>query len=246
MIRPRLLITGSSGRIGSILTEGLSDLFEVFGLDLITSPKERTFKADIADYGQLTNVLQQVVPLPYIIHLAAESRVTAEWDLVLRNNIIGTKYLYEVAREYEVKKVVFASSNHVTGAYEGIPPALHKQSDPTTIFIRDPVRPDSNYGTSKVFGEAIARQYYELYGIHSICLRIGTVLADDKLKGDERSQKTWLSHRDMIQLFTKSILSNVEFGIYYGVSNNKGKFWDIFNAMEEIGYYPEDNASNLP
>lgn len=243
---PRLLITGSSGRLGSILAEGLSDLFEIFGVDLIASLRKRTFKTDISNHEQLSNVLREIVPLPYIVHLAADPRIGAEWDSVLRNNIIGTKNLYEVAKEYEVKKIVYASSNHVTGAYEGISPTLHKQSEPKTITTRAIVRPDSDYGTSKVFGEAVARQYYELYGIHSICLRIGTVLANDKPSKNERVQKTWLSHRDLVQLFKKSILSNVEFGIYYGVSNNRDRFWDISDASEEIGYYPEDNASNLP
>ena len=245
MKRPRLLITGSSGKIGSILTKSISDVFEVYGLDLMASPGEQKFRADIADYEQLAGVFQELVPLPYVIHLAAASRVSAEWDIVLKNNIIGTKNLYEAVKEYDIKKVIFASSNHVTGAYEGIPPTLHQQSEPKTISIRDPVRPDSDYAISKVFGEAVARHYYELYGIHSVCLRIGTVLSDDKPKENKRSRKTWLSHRDMIQLFTKSILSHVEFGVYYGVSNNRGRFWDISNAREEIGYNPEDNASHL-
>jgi len=125
---PRLLITGSSGRIGSILAEGLSDLFEIFGVDLIASPRKRTFITDISNHEQLSNVLREIVPLPYIVHLAADPRVGAEWDSVLRNNIIGTKNLYEVAKEYKVKKIVYASSNHATGAYEGIFPTLHKHS----------------------------------------------------------------------------------------------------------------------
>jgi hypothetical protein len=99
------------------------------------------------------------------------------------------------------------------------------------------------YGTSKVFGEAVARQYYELYGIQSVCLRIGSFLADDNPKRNERVSRTWMSHRDLIQLVKKSILSEVGFGIYYGVSNNKGRLWDISNAVEEIGYHPEDDAS---
>jgi nucleoside-diphosphate-sugar epimerase len=105
---------------------------------------------------------------------------------VLKNNIIGTKTLYEVAKEYRVKKVIFASSNHVTGAYEGIPPSLREQAKLRLITINDPIRPDSDYGTSKVFGEAVARQYYELYGIQSVCLRIGSFLADDNPTRNER------------------------------------------------------------
>jgi nucleoside-diphosphate-sugar epimerase len=240
---PRLLITGSCGRIGTVLTEGLADSFEVYGVDVQATEEERTFRADIADYEQLSNVLRLLAPIQCILHLAANPRVGADWDSVLKNNIIGTKNLYEVAKEYKVKKVVFASSNHVTGAYEGIPPSLHEQPKPRLITINDPVRPDSDYGTSKIFGEAVAKQYHELYGIQSVCLRIGSFLADDNPTRSERARRTWISHRDLIQLVKKSILSEVEFAIYYGVSNNKGRFWDISNAEEEIGYCPEDDAS---
>ncbi len=105
------------------------------------------------------------------------------------------------------------------------------------------MRPDSDYGSSKIFGEAVARQYFELCGIKSICLRLGGVLRSDDPTRDERDMKTWLSHRDSIQLVKKSLLSDIGFGIYYGVSNNKGMFWDISNAREEIGYEPRDDAS---
>jgi nucleoside-diphosphate-sugar epimerase len=242
---PKLLITGVKGRIGSILMEGLSDSFEIHGVDLVAKPGERIFRADISDYEQLSNVLRDIAPLPYIIHLAADPRVNADWNSVLKNNIIGTRNLYEAAKEHNVKKIIFASSNHVTGAYEGIPPRLHKLPKYEVITIHDPVRPDSDYASSKIFGEAVARQYYERHGMASICLRIGSVLVDDNPTKNERIQSTWLSHRDLIQLFKKSIFSNVEFGIYYGVSDNKNRFWDISNAREEIGYHPEDDSSML-
>jgi nucleoside-diphosphate-sugar epimerase len=242
---PRLLITGSRGKIGMVLMKGLADSFAVYGLDLLARPKEHILRADISDYDQLTSVMREIAPLPYIIHLAADARVGASWKSVLRNNIIGTKNLYEAARAYKVNKVIFASSNHVTGAYEGIPPSLHEKPEPRIITANDPVRPDSDYGTSKVFGEAVARQYYELCGIQSVCLRIGTFLADNNPTRNERVRKTWLSHRDLIQLVKKSIMSQVEFGIYYGVSKNKGRFWDISKAEKEIDYHPEDDASAI-
>ena len=240
---PNLLITGSRGNIGSVLLKGLADSFDLYGVDILGLPGKQAFRADLSDYGQLSNVLREIAPLPYIVHLAADPRVNADWNSVLRNNITGTRNLYEAAREYHVKKVIFASSNHVTGAYEGVPPSSHKLAELETINAYDPVRPDSGYATSKIFGEAVARQYYELYGIQSVCLRIGSFLADDKPTGNERVRRTWLSHRDLIQLVKKSVLSEIGLGIYYGVSNNHGKFWDTSNATREIGYYPEDDAS---
>jgi nucleoside-diphosphate-sugar epimerase len=242
---PRLLITGSKGKIAKILIDGLADSFEIYGVDIKDSVEERTFLANIADYAQLSKVMQSIGPIYCIVHLAADPRVGADWDSVLKNNIIGTKNVYEVAKDYGVKRVIFASSSHGTGAYEGIPPSLHKQPKPGLITINDPVRPDSDYGTSKIFGEAVARQYYEIYGIESVCLRIGSFLADDNPTRNERALRIWISHRDLIQLVRRSILSDLKFGIYYGVSNNAGRFWDISNAAKEIGYCPEDDASRF-
>jgi uronate dehydrogenase len=99
------------------------------------------------------------------------------------------------------ERVIFASSNHVTGAYEGIPPSLHSQVSPLLITTQHPIRPDGYYGVSKVFGEAIARMYYELHGLESVCLRIGWVLKDDDPTKNEQARRTWLSHRDLVQLW---------------------------------------------
>ena len=56
-------------------------------------------------------------------------------------------------------------------------------------------------------------------------------------------QSTWLSHRDLLQLVKCSLTADVEFGIYYGVSDNRKRFWDISNAERELGYRPQDDAS---
>jgi len=104
-----------------------------------------------------------------------------------------------------------------------------------------PIRPDSDYGVSKAFGEAMAREYHEVYGMSFVCIRIGSVNAEDR-PNNERRLKTWLSHRDLVQLVDKSLVAKVGFGIYFGVSDNKGRFWDIENAKKDLGYRPQDDA----
>jgi nucleoside-diphosphate-sugar epimerase len=242
MKKGKVLITGSNGVIGTILMEKLVDL-DLYGVDIAPdTDNKHYYKIDISDLTQLYSVFKNIRDIDFIIHLAADSRVNASWESVLKNNIIGTRNIYECARKHSVKKIVYASSNHVTGGYEGIPPRLHKQKNPPLIRVSDHIRPDSDYGTSKVFGEAIARQYLELFGLSSICLRIGTVLKDDDPTKSERIMRTWLSHRDLLHLIEQSLFSRLSFGIYYGVSGNDGRFWDISNAVREIGYNPQDNA----
>ncbi|MGK2945191.1 MAG: NAD-dependent epimerase/dehydratase family protein [Desulfuromonadales bacterium] len=242
---PKLLITGSKGKIGTVLEAGLAHSFEIYGVDRAVGLGGRLFCADISDYDQIHAVVKQIAPIPYIVHLAGEPRVDADWPLVLKNNIIATRNLYEAARTNGAKRIIFASSNHVTGGYESFSPDFERTHESHLITVRDSVRPDSDYGASKVFGEALAREYYDRFGLESVCLRLGMVSSDDDPTGNERNRKVWLSHKDLIQLVTKSLIADIGFGIYYGVSNNKDVPWDISNAKEELGYHPEDDASNL-
>jgi len=247
MQKPRLFITGINGRIGTILHKGLQNAYQIFGLDRKEPFSKQVFKADISQYDQVAEVLSRIAPQEYLIHLAADPSEEASWESVLQNNIIGARNVFEAANEIRVRRIIFASSNHVTGAYEGYKPDqhLHKEFEPELISVHHPIRPDGYYGVSKVFGEALARYFCSRFGIECICLRLGSVLEDNDPRKAPRFLKTWLSHRDLIQLVEKSLNSNVMFGIYYGVSNNKGAFWDISNAKLELGYAPQDDASTV-
>lgn len=231
MRRLTILITGSNGLIGKILRKNLSDEFDIVGLDK-NDGGDKYAKVDISNYADLDAAFNKMVSVDCMVHLAADPRENADWESVLRNNIIGTRNIYECARQYDIGKVVFASSGHVTGSY----------GTSHLVTAHDPVRPDGDYGSSKAFGEIIARQYADLYGIKSICLRIGWVMRDDNPTVDERAMKMWLSHRDLVELVRKSILSDIDFGVYYGVSNNSSRFWSISNAEKELGYNPEDDS----
>jgi len=242
MNHPRILITGSKGLIGRILTKSLVDSFDMYGLDIVGEQTERHYQVDISNFEALNHAFTTIGGIECVVHLAADRKPDAPWESVLKNNIIGTRNVYECARRHGIKKIIFASSTFVTWAYRGIPPRQDKEKDPSIISVQDPIRPDTDYGTSKAFGEAVARQYFERYGLESICLRIGAVSENDDPPLSEELMKIWLSHRDLIQLVKKSILSNVEFGIYYAISNNRGKFYDIASAEKEIGYKPQDDA----
>jgi len=236
----KILITGCNGLIGKILMNNLKH--ELYGIDIKESQDERCYKADISNFEELKEIMERLNGIDIIIHLAADKRLDAPWESVLKNNIIGTRNVYEMARLFKIPKVIFASSNHVTGGYEkieGIYDGMIK------IMSSLHIRPDSYYATSKAFGEALARQFYEMYGIKSICLRLGSVLEDDDPRKERRLFLTWLSHRDLIQLFERSIEANVDYGIYYGVSNNAKRFWDLSNAKKDLGYVPVDDASKL-
>ena len=91
----------------------------------------------------------------------------------------------------------------------------------------------------------MARYYYEHHNLESISLRIGTVIKDNSPKTNIRHYATLLYHEDLVQLIDKSILAtNISSEIFYGVSNNTWRFWDIIHAEKTIGYLPLKNAED--
>src|SRR5215510_306058 len=116
MALEKLLITGASGVIGKVLVLKLVESYDVYSVDQnVTAVPSRVFKADLSDYEQIASVISAISELRTIVHLAANSTGDASWQSVLKNNIVATRNVFEAAKEKRVKRIVFASSNHVTG-----------------------------------------------------------------------------------------------------------------------------------
>ena len=108
-----------------------------------------------------------------------------------------------------------------------------------SVGVTEPERPDSRYGVSKAFGEALGRMYADKYGLEVACLRIGSFRAKPQ---DARQLATWISHRDMVALTRCCIEAPAfHFLVLYGVSNNTRNRWQNPHAAK-IGYRPLDNA----
>ncbi|HZO30647.1 MAG TPA: hypothetical protein VFH48_32150 [Chloroflexota bacterium] len=54
----------------------------------------------------------------------------------------------------------------------------------------------------------------------------------------------WLSPRDCAQVVWRAIESEVGFGIFYAISGNSGRHWDITETIEKLGYRPRDDAEH--
>jgi nucleoside-diphosphate-sugar epimerase len=253
----RVLITGAEGIVGTVLRKHLKDRYD---LRLLTyAPADfPSFVADISDYTAITPAFEG---MDAVIHLAAAADFDITWKDVLSSNIIGTYNIFEASRRMGVKLVVFASSNHVVGMYEEeAGPSIYELSDSRVYDAHVDVRPDSMYGVSKVFGEALGRFYSDRHGMQVICVRIGSCppqndprfasVAGLNLNSDEqymRRRAAWLSHRDCAQLFTRCLESaNVRWAVVYGTSNNPRQFWNLLGAREMLGYEPEDAAPIHP
>ena len=232
--RKLVLITGAAGMIGRDIQVLLRDRYRlrVMYRNKVL-PAEHGEQVVRGDMAELDVALRAVEGVDAVLHLAASVEVETPWELALRDNIVGCYNCYEACRQAGVKKIVFASTNHVSGYYEllGELPVTPEMT----------VRPDGYYGASKAFGEALGRYYSDAYGMSVICLRIGSYLAKPKVP---RNLATWLSPQDMAQAASLAIETDVKFGIYYTISNNKRRYWDISSAQRELGYAPEDNAED--
>ena len=132
-----------------------------------------------------------------------------------------------------------AKSNHATRWYELVGERCDAESTP---------RPDGMYGVAKVWGEAVGRYYSDRFGLEVVCLRIGSYQYRRKppeWDTGARILSTWLSDRDLVNLVRRSVEApGIRWGIYYGISANARAYWDITNAVTELGYRPRDNAED--
>lgn len=233
----RILITGANGTIGSDLACRLQDDYTL-RLAYRSEPEERG-NADIAiaDITSYEDVRAMMDGIDTVIHLAGSAAVDSSWEDVNTNNILGTRNVLEAAREAGSRRVVFASTNHVMGMYD--------RDAAWPVYNDMPVRPDSLYGVSKAFGEALGRHYYDAFGLEFIALRIGWFT--DSLDGSDGVVRAmWLSPGDCERVMRGAIEADVPFGVFYAVSDNPDRRWDITDTMVDLGYRPQDSWERFP
>lgn len=229
----KVLLTGASGGVGTRLREMLPQHYPDLRLSDLTAPKD--LRADeefvAADLSDMAQVEQAVDGIDGIIHLGAYS-IEGPWETILSANIAGTYNIFEAARRQGVKRVVFASSNHVVGFY---PRGQRIGTDVTAL-------PDTRYGVSKACGEALGALYAYKYGLRVLCLRIGN-FGDVPL--DVRRLSIWLKPEDLIQLIQIGLEHpDLRHEIFYGASANSRGWWDN-SAAYKYGYKPSGDSETM-
>jgi UDP-glucuronate 4-epimerase len=203
-----VLVTGGAGFIGSHVVERLLgrgdtvtviDDFNDFYNPTLKRDNIRAFagkakliEADICDDLRRLFAAQL---FDAVIHLAARAGVRpslAQPQLYTRVNIVGTQNLLELAREFDVKRFIFASSSSVYGVNQKVP---FGEEDP----IFNPISP---YAATKLAGEALCHVYHHLYHLDIVCLRFFTVYGP--------RQRPDLA----IRKFTEAILSGKPIDMY--------------------------------
>ena len=229
----RLLLTGAAGGLGRELRPRMRALARVLRVSDIQPMAAAGHGEEVvvAALEEAAAVEAMVAGCDAIVHLGGIS-VEGPFLPIVQANIVGTWNLYEAARRQRVRRIVFASSNHVTGFY--------RQDE--VITPQDPVRPDGYYGISKAFGENLSRFYFDRYGIETACMRIGSSFPEPK---DRRMLITWLSYRDLTELVRCSLFApRLGHVIVYGASANRDKWWDNREAAH-LGFRPQDSSEQF-
>jgi len=229
----RVLLTGAAGDIGKRLRKLLKPIYPQLRLSDVNEPADLLSEEEFiaAELGNLAEVERAVEGCEGIIHLGGHS-VEGSWETILNANIIGCRNLFEAARRQGADRVVFASSNHAVGFY----PRVQRIGTDVTV------RPDTRYGLSKAFGEALGALYADKYGLRVLCLRIGN-LGEKPL--DQRRLAIWLAPEDLVQLIRIGLEHpELEYEIFYGASLNERTWWDNSRAYA-FGYRPAGKAEDF-
>jgi len=229
----KIALSGAGGQLGSVVRTALIargiPLRSAGGTKPLAALVERedVMHGDLRDPAIVDRLLNGV---DVLIHFAGTS-VERPLPEIIDNNLRALVEVYEGARRQGVRRVVFASSNHAIGMY---PVTEHLELDCA-------LRPDGFYGLSKVWGEALARMYWDKHGIESICVRIGSCL---ERPTEPRHLSTWFGHSDLMHFLDRCIeAESVGFMTVWGVSANTRSWWDNRGA-DQLGYVPTQNAED--
>ena len=230
----RLLLTGAAGGLGQILRDTLQAHANVVRVSDISEmapaagDHEEVVSCNLADKAGVHALADQVDAIVHLGGISTERR----FEDILDANIRGTFHIYEAARLHGIKRVVFASSNHVTGFYP----------QDVQLDAHSPRRPDCYYGLSKAYGEDLATFYFHRYGIQTVSLRIGSSFPEPR---NLRMLSTWLSYADLAHLVERALLADdVGHTVVYGVSANRDLWWNNRYAAH-LGFAPQDSSEQF-
>lgn len=272
-----VLITGGAGTVGTAITDHLADreAYDITSLDREEHP-DPDVESVVADARDAETVRSELEGTDALIHLArvpmdggGPSDQAIAWsdahgeNLRLHANTIGA------AVDAGVDSIVYASSNHAVGLYEveNAPEIYHPDFDLTVDHTVQP-RPDSMYGTEKVYGEGLCRLAADAHDVRCYALRICAVrdpeydhpYGDAERAVDDgdfergsdayetqvaRLKCMWQSRRDHAHMVDRCLRDDaVDYDVFYGVSANDRRWFDIDHAREVLGYEPQDDGDD--
>jgi uronate dehydrogenase len=237
-VRQRILITGPGGRVGTLIVPLLREYFALRLFDTRALKPIGDDEVSVGDVRDCASLRSACTGVRAMLHLAAIPDEDDFHSKLLPVNLAGAYNAFEAARQSGLKKVLFPSTGQTVLNYP-------KGERVTTDM---PARPSTVYACTKLFGEALARHYSDLHGMSAIVIRLCYFRGYDdpllRIPGHD-IQREWCSPRDLTQLVVKCLRTDLRFGVFFGISNNSARCWDISNARELIGYEPQDDAASF-
>lgn len=173
----KVVVTGAAGKIGRWVVRKLLDAgHEVIGSDLKLreeSATENFVQADLRDYGQ---ACQLIMGSDAVIHLAAiPTDIRNTPQAIFSNNMMVNFNVFEACKDWDVQKIVWASSETVLG-YPFTVDQLHY----APIDEEHPVAARSSYAMVKLLTEHLAGMYHDLARKQIVALRFANMYEPDE------------------------------------------------------------------
>ena len=224
-----ILLVGCYGVIGRTLVKHLKEKYRIIGLDIKDDEGLLSdyYKCDASDYSRLKEVFEKE-KFDVVVNLSgineAENIPSVQIYNVMINAYLNSTFnLLTLMKEYGVKKMILASTNHVTDCYEENGYSKLGRE----INVKDYPASKSIYGSIKFAAESFCKNFYINYGITSISFRIGTYRDDySKVEYRERWNRTKIDTDDLVTCFEKAIEKECGCDVYYLVSEYPDKPWD--------------------
>ncbi len=241
-------ITGANGTVGRVLMEGLADGYELTAF----TRREVDFPSQIVNFDKVGEVAGAFAGLDAVIHLAADPSPMAAWEQVRDHNLEGMYQVMEECRRSQVRRMVFASTNHTQhGNTILTTPETLDPAKKVRMKLGDRPNPDSLYAVSKLFGENIGKLYSECFGIEFVGLRIGWIVPENTplvMQGtpaEDYLRAMFLSHRDCVAAHRRALEVETKYTLAYVVSSNGRRVFDLEETQAELGWVPEDDAETF-
>ncbi len=251
---PTILITGAAGNMGTKLRRHWQGRYPLRLLDRDPRGDGDIVAADLARWD--AHWLDRFRGADVVVHLAADPTAQQTWSNVLGPNVDALINVFQAAAQAGVKRLIYASSNHVMGGYKDDPEPVRLTTDlpprpGARYLVEGEARDSTPYGSAKLFGERLGRCYAEAFGLSMLAVRFGWVRPGDNRSQDIPATREawfrlmWLSNRDYLHLMDCCL--NVEpalrFAVLHGMSANTGMRWDLESTRRLVGYQPLDDVT---
>jgi NAD+ dependent glucose-6-phosphate dehydrogenase len=249
-----VLITGAAGNLGSKLRRHLEGRYELQLLDLDPRGDDAILRTDLGQWDD--GWVNRFQGADAVVHLAADPMAHQTWPNLVGPNVDAVVHVFQAAVREGVRRVVYASSNHVMGGYHDDPQPARLTTDlaprPGARYVVDGTTRDSSaYGAAKLFGERLGKCYADVHGLTVLAVRIGWVRPGDNRARDIPTERgdwfrlMWLSNRDYCQLMERCVVAAPvpRFAVVNGMSANTGMRWDLEHTRRVVGYEPQDDVT---